>query len=249
MEYGVTFEPPLKGNPHQFVIKQHFHTAHAISKFYGSDGKVDVHNLITGKTKRKHKRDKIFCAKRNWDQKAEIGIMSKIENEFHEEINNLKPFNSRNHSAISEYFLLWRIRHHFHMSRMEDKALIGVTGSGLTKEQEEIFESKGGMFIRDGGVVPARFMTGVQVIMQLDRQRPGVKDLKWGLLASTDGEFVVADCYNDLTFMPISPSLAFCAGYADMEINRQSVANTNKQSIEASSEFYFAKDLTLCPVA
>jgi len=245
----VAFEPPVKGNPHQFVIKQHFHTAHAISKFYGSDEKVDVHNLISGITERKHKRANIFCAKRNWDQKAEVGIMAKIESEFHEEINNPKCFESRSHSAISEYFLLWRIRHHFHRSRMEDKALIGVTGSGLTKEQEEILESKGAMFFRDGGVAPARFMTGVQVIMQLDRQRSGVKDLKWGLLTASEGEFIVADCYNDLTLIPISPNLAFCAGYKDMYIDRESVANINKQSIQASTEFYFAKDLALCPVA
>jgi len=239
----------VKGNPHQFVIKQHFHTAHAIGKFHGDDQKLDVHNLMTGKTERKHKRSNTFCAKRNWDQKVEVGIMAEIENAFHAEINNAKPFESRNHSAISEYFLLWRIRHHFHMSRMEDQALIGVTGSGLTKEQEEVLESKGAMFIRDDGVIPARFMTGVQVIMQLDRQRAGVADLEWGLLTSDEGEFLVADCYNDLTFMPISPKLAFCAGYNDMNIDRQGVVHANIQSIEKSTEFYFAKELSLCPIA
>ena len=245
----MTFEHPIKGNRHQFVINQHFHTAHAIGKFYGDDEKVDVHIVKTDQTERKHKRASIFCAKRNWDQKAETGIMADIESAFHEEINNLKPFKSRNHQAISDYFLLWRIRHHFHMSRMEDQALTGVTGSDLTKEQEELLESNGVMFVRENGMVPARFMTGIQVLMQLDRQRAGVENLKWGLLTSSDGEFAVADCYYDLAFMPISPKLALCAGYTDINIDRQSVANANMQSIAKATEFYFARDLDLCPVA
>ncbi len=245
----MTFEPTVKGNPHQFVIKQHFHTAHAIGKFHGNDGKLDVHNIEKGETERKHKRSTIFCAKRNWDQKAEIGLMADIEKLFHEEINNIKPFNLRNHSAISEYFLLWRIRHNFHSSRMDDVALNGISGSGLSKAEEEVLESKGVMFVRDGGVVPARFMTGIQVLMQLDQQRGGVENLKWGLLKAKEGEFIVADCYQDLTFIPISPTSAFCAGYKDMNIDRSDVTNANKQSIDKASEFYFARNLSRCPIA
>ncbi len=245
----MTFEQPVKGNPHQFVIKQHFHTAYSIGKFHDNDEKLDVHIKETGETERRHKRSSVFYTKRNWDQKAEIGLMADIEKSFHEEINNIKPFESRNHSAISEYFLLWRIRHNFHLSRMEDIVLNGASGSSLTKEEEEVLESKGAFFVRDGGVVPARFMTGIQVLMQLDQQRSDVKDLKWGLIEAKNGEFIVADCYNDLTFIPISPTLAFCAGYQDMNVDKVSVANVNKQSIEKSSEFYFAKDLSKCPVA
>ena len=73
--------------------------------------------------------------------------------------------------------------------------------------------------------------------------------MKWGLLSAKDGEFIVADCYNDLTLIPISPILAFCAGYKDIDIDRDTVANINKQSIDKSSNFYFAQDLSKCPVA
>lgn len=244
----MSFEKPVKGNPHQFVINQHIHTAFSIGKFHDSDEKLDVYIKETNEKKRKHKRSSVFCAKRNWDQKAEVGLMADIEKSFHDEINNIKPFDLRNHSAISECFILWMIRHNFHISRMKYVVLNGISGSGLTKE-EEVLESKGALFVRDGGLVPARFMTGIQVLMQLDQQHSGVKDLKWGLLKANDGEFIVADCYKDLTFIPISPNLAFCAGYQDMEINRASVANANKQSIEKASEFYFARDLSKCPVA
>ncbi|GGI66937.1 hypothetical protein GCM10007978_00180 [Shewanella hanedai] len=245
----MPFEKPQKGNPHQFVIQQHFHTAHCIGKFNDADEKVEVKFVETGDIEKKGKRSKIFCAKRNWDEKAERGLMGDIEDDFHEEINNMKSFENRNHSAISEYFLLWRIRHQFYKSPMQDITLNGISGSGVTTEEEEILESKGAMFVRDGGKVPSRFMTGMQVLMQLDQQRSGVKDLKWGLLEAKEGEFIVADCYQDLTLMPISPKLAFCADYKDSTISKADVSEINKQSISKATDYYFAKNMALCPVA
>jgi len=245
----VAFEKPAEGNPHQFVIKQHFHTAHSIAKFHDVDCKLDVFIKDSGEVLRRHSRSSIFCAKRNWDEKSEKGLMSDIERLYHQEIDDIKPFELRNHSAISEYFMLWKIRYDFHISRMENVVLNGISGSGLTQEQEEILESKGYSFVRDGGVVPARFMTGVQVIRLLDINRPRIQHIKWGLLEASEGEFIVADSYNDLTFMPISPTLAFCAGYQDMKIDKVGVTSANRQSIEKSREFYFDKDLSRCPIS
>lgn len=245
----MPFENTQKGNPHQFVIQQHFHTAHCIGKFNDTDDKVEVKSLKTGKIEKVGKRSKIFCAQRSWDEKAERGLMADMESAFHKEINNIKPFDKRNHHAISQYFLLWRIRHYFCYTPLEDMTLNGVSGSSLTKEQEEILESKWAIFVHDDGKVPARFMTGLQILKQLDQQWSGVASLKWGLLEAREAEFIVADCYQDLTFMPISPKLAFCAGYDDLVIDKSSVANINKQSIEKSSNFYFARNLSQCPVA
>ncbi|MGI2107736.1 hypothetical protein ACRN9A_21715 [Shewanella frigidimarina] len=245
----MAFEKPAEGNPHKFVIKQHFHTAHSIAKFHDTDCKLDVFIKDSGEALRRHSRSSIFCARRNWDEKSEKGLMANIEQLFHQEINEIKPFELRNHSAISEYFMLWKIRYDFHISRMDDAVLNGISGSGLTKEQEEILESKGYSFVRDGGVVPARFMTGIQVLRQLDMNRPGMQNMKWGLLKAKEGEFIVADSYNDLAFMPISPILAFCAGSQDMQIDKADVTNANRQSIEKSREFYFARDLSKCPFA
>lgn len=245
----MAFEKPTEGNPHKFVIKQHFHTAHSIAKFHDVDCKLDVFIKDSGEALRRHSRSSIFCAKRNWDEKSEKGLMADIEQLFHQEINEIKPFELRNHSAISEYFMLWKIRYDFHISRMDDAVLNGISGSGLTKEQEEVLESKGGSFVRDGGMFPARFMTGIQVLRLLDMNRPGMQNMKWGLLEAEEGEFIVADSYNDLAFMPISPTLAFCAGSQDMQIDKAYVTNANRKSIEKSREFYFARDLSKCPVA
>ena len=245
----MPFEKPQDGNPHKFVIKQHFHTAHCIGKFHNIDGKVEVKFLKTGKVEKKGKRSGIFCAKRNWDENAERGLMAEIEKEFHDEVNNIKSFQKRNHKAISKYFLLWRIRHHFYTSPLEDATLNGITGSGLSKEQEESVERVGAVFVRDEGKVPSRFLTGVQIQLILDQQWSAIESLKWGLLEAKEGEFIVSDCFQDLTLIPISPKLAFCGNHKDMIIDHASVAGINNHSIQKATNFYFARDLTKCPVA
>jgi hypothetical protein len=102
----TTFEPVRKGNPYQLTVDQHFYSAHSISKFYGDDSKVEVMDLHSGDTYKRHKRAKLFCTKRTWDQRAESGNMVNIENDFHAQIDHLKPYKKCDHEAISMYFFL-----------------------------------------------------------------------------------------------------------------------------------------------
>ncbi|MCH1925527.1 hypothetical protein L9G74_12000 [Shewanella sp. C32] len=245
----MPYEPTIKRNPRQLAIEQHFHTAHAISLFYDSDEKVEVMELSSGKVVRRHKRAKMFCTKRTWDQRAETGYMVPIENAFHEEIDNIKAFSERNHEAISRYCLLWRLRHEYHLSNPADVVLNGVSGSGLTKEQEEILESKGAGFVRDGGVVASRFTSGIQIQIALDRDWGTCSHFKWGLIEALDGEFIVADGYGDFAFIPISPKKAFWAGESDQKINRQQLAEVNKESVSRAKKYYFARKISECPIA
>lgn len=233
----------------QLTIDQHFHTAHAISLFYDSDNKVEVNMLSSGEIVKRHKRAKIFCTKRTWDQKAETGYMVPIEKAFHDEIDNIKTFSNRNHEAISKYCLLWRLRHEYHLSNPDDTVLNGISGSGLTKEQEEILEFKGASYVRDGGVVPSRFKSGLQIQFSLDREWHTCSHFKWGLIEATEGELLIADGYGDLSFIPISPKLAFCAGERDQKINRDQLVEINKSTIARAKEYYFARNISECPIA
>jgi hypothetical protein len=245
----MAYEPTIKKNPRQLAIEQHFHTAHAISLFYDSDEKVEVMELSSGVIVKRHKRAKIFSTKRTWDQRAETGYMVPIENAFHKEIDDIKSFSDRNHQAISKYCLLWRLRHDYHLSSPADVVLNGVSGSGLTKEQEEILESKNASFVRDGGVVASRFASGLQIQISLDRDWHACSHFKWGLIEAQDGEFIVADGYGDFAFIPISPKLAFWAGESDQKISRQQLAEVNKESVSRAKEYYFARKISECPIA
>lgn len=165
----MSFEPTLRKNPMQLTVDQHFHTAHAISLFYDSDGKVEVKDVFSNEVFKRHKRAKIFCTKRTWDQRAETGYIVFIEKSFHDEIDHIGSFSDRNHEAISKYCLLWRLRHKYHFINPQDVVLNEVSGSGLTKEEEEIIESKHGSFVREGGVVASRFSSGFQIQNSLNQ--------------------------------------------------------------------------------
>ena len=246
----MPYEPTEKRNPQQLTINQHIHSAHSIAKFYNANNKVEVKFLGTNEIVEKKKDAKLFCAKREWDQRAESSYMYNIETEFHKEIDSVKGFNERNHEAISEYCVLWRHRHIFHLSKTPDITLNGITGETLEKSKEEIAERKHAMFIREGGEVPSRFVSSFLIQREIDYAMSFTfKDIKWGLIEATEGEFLVADCYGDFPFMPISPTLAFWAQESDQKINKNQLSSINKISLEKATEFVFARSISACPIA
>lgn len=244
----MPYEPPDRGNPNQLTIDQHFHTAHIISMFYDAEGKVEVMDISTGEILRRHKRAKIFSTKRSWDQRAERGYMMPIEQAFHQEVDNIKRYSDRNHEAISRYCLLWLLRHRCHLNEQSDAVLKGITGSGLNKLQEENLEARGAVFVRDGGIVPSRFLAGTQIQVSMDRHWHTCSHFKWGILEAVDGEFLVADGYDGLPLIPISPKLAFYAGVEDQKIDRQTLVMINRETISRANDFYFARKISECPV-
>ena len=244
----MTFEKVSKGNPEQLVMDQHFHTAHSIAKFYNNQNKVQVKILSSSEVVLRDKRAKIFCAKRNWDERAERGYMTTIEHAFHDEIDSIQTFAKRNHKAISEYFLLWKFRHEYHLNRIDDEKLNGITSSELTKEQQERLEKNTIGYIKEDGYVPARQMTGLHIQMSIMQLMHEFENVQWGLLQATKGHFLSADSYQNLRLIPISPKFAFVADWQDQFVSYKEVAQINKQSVESAVEFYFGKDLTKCPI-
>lgn len=246
----MPYEPTSRGNPQQLTINQHFHTAHAISIFYDSNNQVvEVMDIPTNQVLKRNKRAKMFCTKRTWDQQAENGYMVIIESSFHEEIDNIKNFSERNHQAITNYCLLWRLRHDYHLKNLDNVALNGLSGSNLTKEQEEILENKNVSYFRNGGILPSRFVSGSLIQIRLMQEKKTWAHLKWGLLEALNGEFLVADSYDEWAFIPISPKLAFCAGVRDQTISKQELIEINKESIACAKNFYFARKISECPVS
>jgi len=244
----MSHELTLKGNPCQLTINQHFHSAHAIEKFYDFDNKVEVKLLQSGKIVKMHKRAKIFCAKRAWDHGSEIGYMKKIEIEFHREINIINNYSQRNHSAISKYFLLWQLRHQFHLTIVSDNILEGISCSGYTGKEEEIIERKGAFFVKKSGIIPARFIAGVSIRVLFDFYWPQFRQMKWGLSEAIEGEFLISDGYHDVAFMPIAPTFAFLGGKKDQRLSKNEMASLNTLTIRAASEYYFSRKINNCPL-
>lgn len=244
----MTYEKVRQGNPLQLTINQHFHSAYAIEKFHDHQNTVQVRRVRSEKVFKASSTNKIFCAKRNWDERAEKGYMSSIERAFHEQIDQLNPRNARNHRAISSYFLLWSLRHRFHCQRLSDAPLQGVAGESLTKTEQEILEKNGFAYVNEKGEVPSRQITGTQIQIGIDQHMPGMEVTEWGLLEAKEGEFLCADAYHKILFIPISPKYAFAGNNADKILTLNEVANLNKLSLGSATEFYFSRDLDKCPI-
>ncbi|MFT5520135.1 MAG: hypothetical protein ACI9IA_000723 [Enterobacterales bacterium] len=239
------YEPPQEGNPHKITRKQHIHTAYCISMFE-SGGYVQLKDISSGDILKRKKRAAIFCAERVWDERAENGYMSGIEKDFHKEVDSAQLGSTRNNLAISSYHLLWFLRHHFSKSLIPDMQLSGVSGSGINKDQSEIFEKKWGGHVRNDGVMPSRFVASTKIQQLIDMNISEYSNIHWGLLSASEGEFLVADCYQDKCFMPISPKLAFCAQVDDAVIDQEHLKKINNESVSKADNYYFGRDLDKC---
>ncbi|MCH4813661.1 hypothetical protein [Vreelandella neptunia] len=245
----MSFQKPRKGNPLQLTVDQHFHTAHAIDQFSDDDGYVEVFDLNSGAVLKRRKRAKVFCAKRNWDERAERGYMVSIESQFHDQIDNHRSFADRDHRAISRYLALWRLRHRFHLERASAAPLNGVTGECLSQEEQEILEKKHVGYVNELGQIPSRQLAGAQIQIGIDQIMVGLGGVRWGLLYAGNGDFLSADCYHEFCFIPISPKYAYAGGFEDRSLAYDQVAEINKKSIASAQEFYFGNTLSACPVA
>ncbi|EGR0102463.1 hypothetical protein LH716_004226 [Vibrio vulnificus] len=243
----MDYERTRKKNPLGITINQHFHSAHSISKFCNRDKKVEVFNKETSSILTRKKDAMIFCAKRNWDERAEHGYMADIEKAFHNQIDNIRT--KRDHQAISKYYLLWQLRYQVHINRLPNLKLDGIPPDYLTKEQQEILEKRNVGFVNSDGEMPARQATGILIQRNISELMKRFTNTEWGLLHAKEGHFLCADSYQNLCFIPVGPKFAFAAGLSDKLVDIEELALINKESVLSAKEFYFAKDLKKCPIA
>lgn len=227
--------------------KQHFHAAFAIRKFNNNSKLVEVKNIATGEIDAFSSRAKVFSTKRTWDERAEHGYMADIENKFLAQLDDIKPFDKRNHQDISRYFILWGLRHDYHVLPKTDVFLFKISSNSLSPQQQVDIEKKHGSYIDNNGFVPSRFNNSIKIQAMIDFYMQQMEGFKWGLLESVDGEFLVADSYKTKAFMPIGPKKAFAVGVEDENIDN--IAEFNIFSMSEATNFTFARDFTQCPLA
>lgn len=245
----MPFDPTAPGNPHEFAKRQHIHMAHCIGRFCNAKKKVEVWDKKSNKKlPDKKKDDDFFCAKRAWDERAEKDFMGEIEGAFRIVLNNSVTFSVRDHAAITKYFILWQLRHFYGNNDIGDAHIPGISGSKLSKAQEEILEINRMTFIRNNGLMPSRFMAAISMQAEFYELCHKNSNLEWGLVTTSSGEFVCPDCCRMLAIIPISPSQAFIAGIQDGDVTIDQVREINKELIDIATNYYFARDLSKCPI-
>lgn len=72
----------------------------------------------------------------------------------------------------------------------------------------------------------------------------------WELLQADEGEFVVPDNFFELYAVPLSPTTLLWAhdGFPSGRLDRLAVTAINGEAVATSVEYFFARDLSLCPL-
>lgn len=256
----MTFEPPQKGNPHQLTINQHTFPNASISRFANEKGAVQVLRKASEKVFHARPADQIFCALRVWDQQAEGGFMKDIEDAFQALAsvildNPAFRFGRQHFTVIDEFYCLWNIRTQWKKNKRLANPSIGDAPKviGLrhhyTQDEQELLEAEGISCIRPDLTISSRALVAPSIRLTLSDAVRAMSGKTWQLLQAVEGEFVVPDSFSKWLFVPLSPTACLCA---HPEVNaprlhRDGVAVINRLAIEASIDYYFARDLDHCP--
>jgi hypothetical protein len=249
----MKFEKPQKGNPHGLTINQHVFPRASIERFYDSNGFVSVFYKDHAKVIPSKSSNELFCAKRVRDQKTESGIGKQIEDKFQSLVDSVLSGAVRiighfEKDVIEQFFSLWRARHKFKIEGLPDIQSEGISGELLTQDQQEILEKNHTIFMRQGGIMPGRFAASIHVVGYLQAFRSSNLEINWGIVRSESGEFIVPDCFEDMMIVPISPNITLIADQPDSVITRAEVAVINRIAVQRSTNFYFARKLSACPL-
>ncbi len=246
----MKYEKPQKGNPRKLTVRQHVLPKASIARFANKDGQVSLFRIKNRDILLVNPSADIFCVKRIWDQRAESGDSKRIEDRFQVLADNIvsgkiSDINSDQKHIVNSIFALWHMRSKLRMAPLGDQSANGLVGPALTKEEEESLEANHYTYVRSNGAISGRQMAGLHIqigIMAICRQ---MSDALWGIVRADSGEFIVPDHCPD-GIIPLSPTISLVNPSKSGVIPREGVEEINRYMLEASSEYYFARDISKC---
>ena len=246
------YERPSRKNPYRLTINQHAFPAASITRFCSSTDYVDVVDLKRQTRRPAKTRDDIFCAKRCWDHRSENGFMREIENRFQVVARRViedpeSRLDADENVAVTRMYALWRTRAYVRLQPHEDLPINGIVGSErpLTKDEEEILEANGIIFIRNTGS-PRRFYNGLHCLQFVDQYIEAHPNMIWSPWTAYSGEFVVPD-YTLVAVLPLTPALVLTEASRPARLRRPAMRTVNRHLLEDAELYYFAHNLSKCP--
>lgn len=249
----MKFETTQNKNPHRLTIKQHVFPRQSIDRFSDARGMVEVFSSRFSRVVEVSPNNDLFCAKRLWDQITEASIGKTIEDRFQDVARSVisgrtKSIGLLEKRVVDEFFSLWRARHSFLVSGLPDQVCKAIKGDAFTQDQEERLEKKHAIFVREGGVMPGRFAARIHVFGYQKAFIKANANVHWGVVRAGSGEFIAPDCFQNTLVIPVSPVICLMAGQPDSTLSLAEVATTNRAAISNSTHYYFARDLSDCPI-
>ena len=203
--------------------------------------------------------DSVFCVYRKWAHGDEHGFMKKIEDSFQDIarniiINGTSSISQIDRHRINEFFALWYMRDRVESFDNRDLQLNILKGDPWTKEQEENLESNGYSFVNQSGALPVRFVNSIKIRSYIYRGiLPQLENVQWGVIRAGTGEFLVPDVPANINtkaihVIPLTPTQSLVANHPDGSMDSNDVMKINRGIWLQSENYYFARDLSKCPL-
>lgn len=243
----MRYEQTQPRNPHGLTINQHVLPRASIARFANEGGLVPTYLYNEQKTILLHPKDKLFCARRIWNQASEHGFMKRIEDSFQTLADNIlsravnQPLKPTENKIISQFYALCRLRAEARQTPTQNYQLKGVMPENtLTNDQEEILEKNGYIFALDKSI-PSRHIASIRIQFLLNTLC--TSDTTWAVVYSREIEFIVPDSFGEIGIVPLSPNFCLIVNQEYGEISYDNAIKINRMAINCASKYYFARDL------
>jgi hypothetical protein len=182
--------------------------------------------------------------------------MKQIEDQFQPlaeaVVGGLRTLASEDHEIASAFYALWVARARAH--REPDRELAGILPGDQTQDQQELLESRRfvtfyGRAMAPGknAVLPGRHLCGLRVRFHFRQIMGNMRGRRWGVVRSTEGQFLVPDV-NAIVTIPISPIACLVCGYSDGNLSVAELAAINRWAYKGAVDYVVAKDFGACPI-
>lgn len=162
--------------------------------------------------------------------------------------NSIRSLDRTMSVAVTDIYLLWSLRHQYSLRPTQDVTMNAAKPEReLSIDQQEILEANGYLFLNPESALPSRFLNGIKIFMQLDMDRKWMSGASWGIVSSSDGEFLVPDNFCEHSVVPLTPTICLIEGVKDQTIGYEQVASINREAIKNSHQYIFGRDLKKCP--
>jgi len=155
----------------------------------------------------------IFEAFECLSQEGERHFSHPIENRFLSEVNNLvQGRNVSDHIAISEYYLLWKIRHYYKSNPAKTYNIFDgkndeAEGAAVLEDIDIAVNSFEKCLVSSSGIVRGKYANTLSMKSDFQIYRESFSKYSWSVLESDSDPFVSADRYETTLAVPISPSI------------------------------------------
>ena len=160
----------------------------------------------------------------------------------------VRRFSRQEEQIITDMYALWNIRWHWKNQPVEDQRIEGAIGVArqLSPDEQEMLEKNHITVIRPDLTISGRNLTGMQIQQNLFQARKTMRHVRWGILKSRDGEFVVPDNSRRLV-LPVTPQICLTDQEGYRIATQHQLSAMNLQSIQESKVYYFARLFSECP--